>query len=237
MTTLIAANTTIPTRKSETFSTASDMQPSVEIHVLQGDRAMASDNKTIGKFHLDGIPPAPRGMPQIEVTFDLDANGVLSVTAKDKATGKEQSVRIEASSGLSDAEIESMRRAARENEAGDKQRREQAEVRNGADQLVFSSEKNLKDYGDKLPAEKRAKIEAALERTKDALKGDDVAEVKSATDQLNAAWSEASEELYKAMNTQGDAAEGADGQSTADAPDSGPVTDADFEVVDEGDAK
>jgi len=236
MTVLIPANTTIPTRRSEVFSTASDMQPSVEIHVLQGDRSMATDNKTIGKFHLDGIPPAPRGVPQIEVSFDLDANGVLSVKAADKATGKEQSVRIEASSGLSDQEIEQMRKAARENEASDKQRREQAEVRNSADQLVFSSEKNLKDYGDKLPAEKRAKIEAALERTKESLKGQDGAEIKSATDQLNAAWSEASEDLYKAMNAQGDAAD-TNGQPAAEASDNGPVTDADFEVVDEGDAK
>ena len=236
MTVLIPANTTIPTRRSEVFSTASDMQPSVEIHVLQGDRSMATDNKTIGKFHLDGIPPAPRGVPQIEVSFDLDANGVLSVKAADKATGKEQSVRIEASSGLSDQEIEQMRKAARENEASDKQRREQAEVRNSADQLVFSSEKNLKDYGDKLPAEKRAKIEAALERTKESLKGQDGAEIKSATDQLNAAWSEASEDLYKAMNAQGGDAD-ANGQPAAEASDNGPVTDADFEVVDEGDAK
>jgi molecular chaperone DnaK len=236
MTTLIPSNTTIPTKKAEVFSTASDSQPSVEIHVLQGERAMASDNRTLGRFHLDGIPPAPRGVPQIEVTFDIDANGILNVTAKDKATGKEQNVRIEASSGLSDAEIEKMRRSAKEHEGEDKRRREGVETRNSADQLVFQSEKNLKDYGDKLPADKRAKIEAALERLKAAQKGDDLDEIKSANEQLGAAWAEASQELYAAMNSQPGQGDGAAPDGDA-ADGTGEVKDADFEVVDEGDAK
>ncbi|MDX1420954.1 MAG: Hsp70 family protein, partial [Rubricoccaceae bacterium] len=243
MTTLIPANTTIPTRKSEVFSTASDNQPSVEIHVLQGDRSMALDNRTIGRFHLDGIPPAPRGVPQVEVTFDIDADGILSVSAKDKATGKEQSIRIEASSGLSDEEVEQMRKSAREHAAEDRQRKEQVEKLNTADALIFSSEKNLRDYGDKIPAEKRTQIESALERLKAVHKEKDLAEVDSAVDQLNAAWSAASEDLYRAqqaeatgetpdVNAQEAAADGA-----ADGADEAPVQDADFEVVDEGDGE
>ncbi|NNF57230.1 MAG: molecular chaperone DnaK [Rhodothermaceae bacterium] len=236
MTALIEANTTIPTRKSETFSTASDNQPSVEIHVLQGDRSMAVDNRTIGRFHLDGIPPAPRGVPQVEVTFDIDADGILSVSAKDKATGKEQSIRIEASSGLTEEEIEQMRRTAREHASEDKQRREQIDKLNAADALIFSSEKNLKDYGDKLPAEKKAKIEAALERLKEVHKAQNVDQVESAMEQLNAAWSEASEDLYRAQ--QADAAEGAPDPNAQEAAAGdgadGSVQDADFEVVDEG---
>jgi molecular chaperone DnaK len=213
-TTLIPANTTIPTRKSETFSTASDSQPSVEIHVLQGDRTMAVDNRTIGRFHLDGLPPAPRGVPQIEVTFDIDADGILNVSAKDKATGKEQSIRIEASSGLSEAEIEQMRKAAREHAAEDKQRREQVDKLNTADALIFSTEKNLKDYGDKLPADKRQKIEAALERLKQVHKEQQVEQTESAIEQLNAAWSEASEDLYRAQQ-EPEAAGGPPPQATA----------------------
>ncbi|MGI9174153.1 MAG: molecular chaperone DnaK, partial [Rhodothermales bacterium] len=238
-TSLISANTTIPTRKSEVFSTASDNQPSVEIHVLQGDRTMASDNRTIGRFHLDGIPPAPRGVPQVEVTFDIDANGILSVSAKDRATGKEQSIRIEASSGLTDQEIEKMRQDARSHAAEDQKRREQADKVNAADSLIFSSEKNLKDYGDKLPAEKRAKIEAALERLKEAHKAENVSEVESAMDQLNAAWSEASQDLYQAQQAAGDGAETPEPEA-ADASSEGSqeeVRDVDYEVVDEDDTK
>ena len=240
MTTLITANTTIPTRKSETFSTASDNQPSVEIHVLQGDREMAAHNRTIGRFHLDGIPPAPRGTPQVEVTFDIDANGILSVSAKDKATNKEQSIRIEASSGLSDAEIEKMRRDAREHAVEDKKRKEEIDKINTADSLVYSSEKNLKDYGDKLPAEKRAKIETALERLKEALKEQNLVEVESGTDQLNEAWSEASQELYQAQQDaaapgEAEAGTGAAAQD-ADAEEDG-FKDVDYEVVDEEEDK
>ncbi|NNF04622.1 MAG: molecular chaperone DnaK, partial [Rhodothermales bacterium] len=198
-TTLIPSNTTIPTKKSETFSTAADNQPSVEIHVLQGDRSMASDNRTIGRFHLDGIPPAPRGVPQIEVTFDIDANGILNVSAKDKATGKEQSIRIEASSGLTEEEIEKMQKDAKAHADEDKKRKEQVEKINQADSLIFTSEKNLKEYGDKLPDDKKAKIESALERLKAAHKEQDLGEVESSMQQLNEAWNEVSQDLYKAQ--------------------------------------
>ncbi len=235
MTTLIPANTTIPTRKSETFSTASDNQPSVEIHVLQGDRSMAVDNRTVGRFHLDGIPPAPRGLPQVEVTFDIDADGILSVSAKDKATGKEQSIRIEASSGLSETEIEAMRKSAREHSAEDQRRKDAVEKFNRADSLVFSSEKNLAEYGDKIPAEKRTAIEAGLERLKEVHRGQDVDQIDSAMEQLNAAWSAASEDLYRAQQADAEAG-GADAAAAeqAAAGDAEPgVQDATFEVVDE----
>ncbi|HIG75984.1 MAG TPA: molecular chaperone DnaK [Bacteroidetes bacterium] len=234
MTTLIPANTTIPTRKSETFSTASDNQPSVEIHVLQGDRAMAVDNRTIGRFHLDGIPPAPRGLPQIEVTFDIDADGILSVSAKDKATGKEQSIRIEASSGLTDEEIERMRKAAREHAAEDQKRKDSVDKLNKADSLIFSTEKNMAEYGDKIPEEKKAAITSALERLKEVHKAQNLDEIDSATEQLNQAWSAASEDLYRAQ--QAEAAAGDPAAAGEPAPDSDGVQDADFEVVDEGEA-
>ncbi len=238
-TTLIPANTTIPTKKSEIFSTATDQQTSVEIHVLQGDREMAVDNRTIGRFHLDGIPPAPRGLPQIEVTFDIDANGILSVSAKDKATGKEQNIRIEATSGLSDQEIEKMRQDAKSHADEDKKKREQVEKRNQADSLVYSTEKNLKDYGDKIPADKRAKIESAIERLKEAQKGENLTELDSALEQVNVAWNEASQDLYKAQQeaaAAGEADGSADGEASEAGSDEG-VKDVDYEVVDENDEK
>ena len=196
MTKLIDANTTIPTRKSEIFSTASDNQPSVEIHVLQGERSMARDNKTIGRFNLDGITPAPRGVPQIEVSFDIDANGILNVSARDKATGKEQKIRIEASSGLSDDEIKRMRDEAKANEAADKAEKERIDKINGADAMIFQSEKNLKEYGDKIPADKKGAIE-------NALKNQNLADIERATEALNNAWHAASEDMARAAQQQG----------------------------------
>ena len=203
MTKLIEANTTIPTRKSQVFSTAADNQPSVEIHVLQGERPMAKDNKSIGRFHLDGIAPAPRGIPQIEVTFDIDANGILSVSAKDKATGKEQKIRIEASSGLSEDEIKRMRDEAKANEAADKAEREKADKINEADAMIFQSEKNLKDYGDKIPADKKAAIESALTQLKSAYESKDINSINSALENINNAWHAASEDMAKAAQQQG----------------------------------
>ena len=195
MTKLIASNTTIPTRKSEVFSTAVDNQPSVEIKVLQGERPMAKDNKQIGVFHLDGIAPAPRGIPQIEVTFDIDANGILNVSAKDKATGKEQNIRIEASSGLSEDEIQRMRDEAKANEAADKAEKERVDKINGADALCFQTEKNLKDYGDKIPADKRDAINAALTSLKEAVKTQNIADIETYTKTLEDAWHAASESM------------------------------------------
>lgn len=234
---LIESNTTIPTRKSETFSTASDNQPSVEIHVLQGERPMARDNKTIGRFHLDGITPAPRGVPQIEVTFDIDANGILNVSAKDKSTGKEQKIRIEASSGLSDDEIKRMRDEAKANEAKDKEERERVDKLNAADAQVFQSEKNLKEYGDKLPADKKSIIEEATNKLKEAHKAGNIAELDKLIEALNAAWHAASEDMAKAAGAQQgpqpDAQQGEPNTQSGQKQGGkdGEVTDVDFEEV------
>jgi molecular chaperone DnaK len=198
MTKLIESNTTIPTHKSQVFSTAADNQPSVEIHVLQGERPMAKDNKEIGLFHLDGIAPAPRGIPQIEVTFDIDANGILKVSAKDKATGKEQNIRIEASSGLSEDEIQRMRDEAKANEAADKEAKEKVDKVNNADALCFQSDKNLKDYGDKIPADKKSAIESALGSLKEAVKNQNISDIDRYTEELTKAWNAASEDMNRA---------------------------------------
>ncbi|MGZ3863592.1 MAG: molecular chaperone DnaK [Bacteroidia bacterium] len=211
---LIEANTTIPSKKTEIFSTASDNQPSVQLHVLQGERPMAKDNRTIGQFNLDGIMPAPRGVPQIEVTFDIDANGILSVSAKDKATGKAQNIRIEASSGLSKEEIEKMKKEAEMNAEADKKAKEEVEKFNMADSTIFQSEKNLKDYGDKIPAEKKTAIESALKELKDAHAAKDMAKIDTAMPALNTAWEAASKELYDAMNAKQGGAQ--DGQANTD---------------------
>jgi molecular chaperone DnaK len=197
MTTLIPANTTIPSKKSETFSTASDNQPGVQVHVLQGERSMAKDNKSLGVFNLDGIPPAPRGVPQIEVTFDIDANGIIHVTAKDKGTGKEQKIHIEAGSGLSKEEVEKMKAEAKANEAGDKAEREKIDKLNAADSLVFQTEKQLKEYGDKIPDDKKSTIESAVEKLKEAHKMQEISAIDSAMQELNTAWTAASEDIYK----------------------------------------
>lgn len=230
MTKLIESNTTIPSKKSETFTTAADNQPSVEIHVLQGERPMAKDNKTIGRFHLDSIPPAPRGVPQIEVTFDIDANGILHVTAKDKGTGKEQSIRIEASSGLSDDEIKRMKAEAEANADADKQAKERIDKLNMADSLIFQTEKQLKEFGDKIPAEKKAPIEAALEKLKEAHKAEDLAAIDTATNELNTVFQAASQDMYNASQAQ-DAQAQPGASDTASGPSDDEVTDVDFEEV------
>jgi molecular chaperone DnaK len=232
MTKMIESNTTIPTKKSETYSTAADNQPSVEIHVLQGERPMAADNKTIGRFILDGLPPAQRGVPQIEVTFDIDANGILNVHAKDKATGKEQKIRIEASSGLSKEDIEKMKKEAEQNADADKKRKEEVDTINAADSLVFSTEKQLKEYGDKISADKKAPIEESLTKLKEAIATKNIADIQTHTSTLNDAWQAASQDLYNA--TQGDAAangQQADPNAKGENAAADQVQDVDFEEV------
>jgi molecular chaperone DnaK len=224
MTKLIDSNTTIPTKKSEVFSTASDNQPSVEIHVLQGERSMAKDNRTIGRFHLDGLPSAPRGVPQIEVTFDIDANGIIHVSAKDKATGKEQNIRIQASSGLSKEEIEKMKREAELNAESDRIAREQADTINQADTLIFQTEKQMKEFGDKIPADKKEPIENALAELKSAHADKDIERCKSAIENLNNVFGAAATDMYNASSQEGGNTAGTAGQDSE-------VTDVDFEEV------
>jgi len=236
---LIERNTTIPTKKSQVFSTAADNQTAVDVHVLQGEREMAIDNKTIGKFILDGIPPASRGMPQIEVTFDIDANGILNVTAKDMATGKSQNVKIEASSGLNEQEIDKMVNDAKAHETEDKEKRRKIDIKNNADALVFQTEKNLKEYGDKIDTDNKAKIEAAVNRVKEAIKTDNLPEIESATEALNQVWQEAASTMYQQTTTDTgadpnpspDMGQGAPPDESSSSDDN--TIDADFEVVDE----
>jgi molecular chaperone DnaK len=232
MTTMIASNTTIPTKKTEIYSTASDNQPGVQIHVIQGERPMAAQNKSLGMFNLDGIPPAPRGVPQIEVTFDIDANGILNVSAKDKGTGKEQKIRIEAGSGLTKEEIEKMKAEAKANEASDKIEKERVEKLNEADSLIFQTEKQLKEFGDKIPADKKAPIETALETLKVAHQAQDITQVNAALEAMNAAWTAASEDIYKAQQAGGADAAGPDAGAQAGGNASNDtVEDAQFEEV------
>ncbi|HEX7595494.1 MAG TPA: molecular chaperone DnaK, partial [Gemmatimonadaceae bacterium] len=237
-TVLIPRNTTIPTKKSETFSTADDNQTTVEIHVLQGERELATYNKTIGKFQLTGIPPAPRGMPQVEVTFDIDANGILHVTAKDKATGKEQKIRIEASSGLSDAEIDRMVKDAEKNAAEDKKAREAIDARNRLDSMTYEVEKNVKEWGDKVTPDTKAKVDAAVERARKALRGDDMTEIRAAQEELTKVFSEAGQAFYQQQGQAGAQPEGgqpAGATAGADgaAKPADDVVEADYEIVDE----
>jgi molecular chaperone DnaK len=234
MTRLIESNTTIPSKKSEVFSTASDSQPSVEIHVLQGERPLAKDNRTIGRFHLDGIPPAPRGVPQIEVTFDIDANGILHVSAKDKGTGKEQKIRIEASSGLTDAEIQKMKAEAQANAEADRKEKERIEKINQADSMIFQTEKQLKEYGDKLSEGNKTALNGALEKLREAHKSQDLTNIETALAALNAAWQTASQEMYAASGAAGaQPGAGADGAgpSAGSGQANGDATDVEYEEV------
>lgn len=238
MTKLIEANTTIPTRKSEIFSTASDSQPSVEIHVLQGERPMAADNRTLGRFHLDGIPPAPRGVPQIEVTFDIDANGILHVSAKDKATAKEQSIRITSSSGLSNDEIEKMKNSAKEHAAEDKKKKESVEIRNQADSLIFQTKKQIEELKDKIPADAKSKLEAEIKKVEDALATNNSDQIKSATESLSKVWNDLASQLYSQAGAgqpqqEQQAASGASSTGSKDKGDDKNVQDASYEVVDD----
>ncbi|UII33446.1 molecular chaperone DnaK [Fulvivirga ulvae] len=235
---LIESNTTIPSKKSEVFSTAADNQPSVEIHVLQGERSMAKDNRTIGRFHLDGIPPAPRGVPQIEVTFDIDANGIMNVSAKDKGTGKEQKIRIEASSGLTDEEIEKMKQEAQANAEADKNAKEKIDKINSADSLIFQTEKQLKEYGEKLSEGNKTKINEALEELKKAHQSQDVAAIDKAMESLNKAWEGAAQEMYAASGAdQAGGAAGAEAGGQAEAGSDSDVSDVEFEEVDDNNKK
>jgi molecular chaperone DnaK len=234
MTKLIESNTTIPTKKTEVFTTAADSQPSVEIHVLQGERPMAAGNKTIGRFHLDGLPPAPRGVPQIEVSFDIDANGILHVAAKDRGTGKEQRIRIEASSGLNDDEIRRMREEAKANAEADNKAKEKVDKINTADSMIFTTEKQLKEFGDKLPADKKPAIEAALAKLKEAHKSQDVDAIDKALAELNSVWQVASEEMYKTAQNSDQAKAQPDAEQPSgnnSKPGNEEVTDVDFEEV------
>ena len=234
MTRLIERNTTIPTKRAEVFSTAEDNQTTVEIHVLQGEREMALDNKTIGKFQLTGIPPAPRGMPQVEVTFDIDANGILHVSAKDRATAKEQKIRIEASSGLSDAEIDKMVKDAESHASEDQERRQKVESRNQLDSLVYQVEKDSAEWGEKVSETSQARLKDATEAAKQALKGDDLAAINSARDELMQAFSAAGQEMYQAQAAAGgDAASDADGPAAEAMSGDEDVVEADYEIVDE----
>ncbi|MEL6141237.1 MAG: Hsp70 family protein, partial [Bacteroidota bacterium] len=232
---VIDSNSTIPVKKMKTYSTASDNQPSVEIHILQGERKMARDNRTVGKFQLGDIPPAPRGVPQIEVTFDMDANGILSVSAKDKGTGKEQSIRIEAGTGLSKEDIERMKAEAEANAEADEKARERVEKVNAADQLIFQTDKQLKEFGDKIPEDKKAAIDTALNDLRDAHKAEDLDKIEAASEALTAAWNAASQDIYQAQQ-EANTTEGAAGDATAGGDSDGgdDVQDVEFEEVEKG---